>query len=235
MTALSYLIIAFKVIFYTDLSHSDQEVRTCGEQLLNDLWRYHIKSNKWTYIKPDYNRDAYINYISPSARYGHSSAYVEIEERDKYKGQNLTRKYLYIYGGISFECENACSDLWRFEIPWAPQRYYPQPIIGNWWNRGNHWTLMSNDSENSPGKRYKHVMIVDFNMRYIFLFGGIKFNSQGTATYMNDLWRYYLTNDKWEKVSARGINSVTSRVWEVSRLNYGIAPTLLYRKLSGIF
>jgi hypothetical protein len=50
---------------------------------------------------------------------------------------------------------------------WAVQRYYPAPNQeGVWWNRGNHWTLMKDEPVLGigPGKRYKHAMIIDYEM-----------------------------------------------------------------------
>ena len=35
-------------------------LRTCGEELVRDVWLYNVKDNFWTSIKPDYNADLYI-------------------------------------------------------------------------------------------------------------------------------------------------------------------------------
>jgi len=56
---------------YTDIP---DYYKSCGEELLNDIWRYHVKRNMWSYIKVDYNKDLYSEYTAPSARYGHSAS-----------------------------------------------------------------------------------------------------------------------------------------------------------------
>ena len=166
-----------------------------------------------TYVKPDYNRQTYSSWTAPSPRYGHAAVYIEIEIIETDSNQQVKRKYMYVYGGFSYDCATACQDLWRYEISWAPQRWYPEPNSGGaWWNRGNHWTLVKEDSTNSPGRRWKHTMISDYNNETIYLFGGIKSNLDSTNDYMNDMWRYYTLSDKWEEVIGLGINTITRRI-----------------------
>jgi hypothetical protein len=31
-------------------------LKDCGEELLNDIWRYHVTRNVWSYVKLDYDR-----------------------------------------------------------------------------------------------------------------------------------------------------------------------------------
>lgn len=196
----------------------DAVAYTCGEQMLNDLWRYHIKRQVWTYIKPDFNRESYKDFIRPSVRHSHAAVYVETKSLDRYTNQMVLRKYMYVYGGLSYDCSDACSDFWRYEIPWAAQRYYPKPKQGgSWWNRGNHWTLLSNNTSTSPGKRYYHAMQADYTMNTIYLFGGMSCNN-GTCTHMNDVWKYYIQLNKWEAITAQGISSAYRNVslWDGS-------------------
>jgi hypothetical protein len=199
---------------------------TCGEQLLNDMWRYHIKRQVWSYIKPDYNREIYSEFIRPSARYGHAAVYAEEKSLDRYANQIVLRKYIYIYGGLSHECVDACSDFWRYEIPWAAQRYYPAPKQGgSWWNRGNHWTLLSNDTSISPGKRYFHAMQIDYNQKTIYLFGGISCNDS-ICIYMNDVWKYYIQLAKWESIAEQGISSIYRNIslWDGTIIYRNVTP-----------
>lgn len=51
-------------------------LRNCGEEILSDLWWYHIKRNVWTFIKIDYNALVYASIKAPTARFGHSGSYV---------------------------------------------------------------------------------------------------------------------------------------------------------------
>lgn len=40
---------------------------------------------------------------------------------------------MYIYGGYSPDCTGYCNDFWRYEIPYAPQRFYP--VETGYWKR----------------------------------------------------------------------------------------------------
>ena len=95
-------------------------------------------------MKPDGNYDVYLYVKEPNARYAHAGAYVELYDKDTYMPDgktNMLRKYLYIYGGFAFDCETACLDLWRYEIPYGPIGMYPKKV-GRWHNTANHWTLV---------------------------------------------------------------------------------------------
>jgi hypothetical protein len=41
----------------TGLNTLEDTLKNCGEELLNDMWRYHVKRNLWTPVKYDYNKD----------------------------------------------------------------------------------------------------------------------------------------------------------------------------------
>lgn len=132
-------------------SNISDSYRKCGEELLNDLWLYFIKRNKWQYVRLDYNRDDQKAIQIPPARFGHAGTFVELDVNLLFKvqdqkvvfrdvaGKLLRRKYLYIYGGFSFSCTTACFDTWRYEIPFAPMAYYPFPETKAWKNYGNFW------------------------------------------------------------------------------------------------
>ena len=133
-------------------------LRTCGEELMADLWMYHVKTNMWTYVKPAANEDLYLYVKIPYSRYDHASTYAELDDLDTFMADGetfLRRKYLYIYGGFSFDCETACLDLWRYEIPYGPIALYPKKETLPWHNRGNHWSLVIEDANYSPGPRIR--------------------------------------------------------------------------------
>lgn len=129
---------------YTELTgmNKTEFLATCGEELLNDVWIYEVLAGSWTHLEPDTNKEHARYPMYPAARYGHTGTYVELNDTNNYfDGTDVPvlRKYLYIYGGFSFECQTACYDLWRFEIPFAPMSYYPRNNISDWQNCGNHW------------------------------------------------------------------------------------------------
>lgn len=219
-------------------------LRTCGEELTRDIWLYNVKDNFWTWIKPDYNAELYLYVKQPAARYGMIGTYVRLWDRDYYMSDGktfLTRKYLYIYGGFSYDCETACLDLWRYEIPYGPQAMFPTKI-GKFHNRGNHWTLVNEDPNYSPGPRIKSSIAaiqtfpdpatnVTKDEHYLYIFGGIKVRNQddiylelrlypeladteiSSFEYMGDLWRFNLESSQWEEMEVFGISSIRREIY----------------------
>ena len=48
--------------------------RNCGEELMADIWRYHVRRKIWTHIKIGARENS--NLAAPYARYGHTGCYV---------------------------------------------------------------------------------------------------------------------------------------------------------------
>jgi hypothetical protein len=184
-------------------------VSSCGLEILNEIWAYNIKSDTWTYIKPYVDTQNSIPQ-KPQPRYGHSAVYVELLDTT-IPSKPILRKYMYIYGGFSIYCDNACDDMWAYEIAYAPQRYYPQENKEKW-NRGNRWSQIYVSTVNSPGKRVHHSMVVDERSQYIYLYGGVVFDKDGKQTLATDLWRYEIGTNTWQMLATLGIASVTRNV-----------------------
>ena len=156
---------------------------TCGEEILKDMWMFHIIEQKWTFVKPSYNAIRYLDVKVPKPRYGHTASYVQLYDPESLTidDEPFLRKYMYIYGGFSFECQTACLDLWRYEIAYGPMAMYPAST--EWKNTGNHWVLLTEDANYGPGPRWRHSMAVsqyfpDENQsrdsHVLYIFGGIK-------------------------------------------------------------
>lgn len=180
-------------------------ISLCQELLDNELWLYFINQNKWSKVEP--GRNPLGSSTIPSKRYGHKAVLVQ---RNLFENETQTyvlRKYLYVYGGLSLDCEGAgaCDDLWVYEIPWAAQRYYPQPENNSFWNRGNHWRRVN--FVGGPGKRAFHSMAADASNNYIYLFGGV-YENNSAFSYSNDFWRFSIINETWEKIDYCGISSI---------------------------
>lgn len=65
-----------------DAANISMALKTCGEELLSDVWIYNVLSGDWTFLKPDMNKELYMWARIPYARYGHSGSYVELNETD---------------------------------------------------------------------------------------------------------------------------------------------------------
>ena len=115
------------------------------------------------------------------------------------------------------ECEAGCADFWRYEIPWAAQRYYPEPSNSLYWNRGNSWELIN--LAHTPGARMHHGMTVSRDFKYIYVFGGMANN-----TMLNDLWRYSVEDNLWEQLETEGVEDVrrTASLWNDTALELSV-------------
>jgi len=146
----------------------------CFSNASNQLWFFYMEQKRWSQAVWVEGASA-----SPSPRYGHASVIVEAEISGGAK-----RKYLYVYGGASSMCNNICDDMWKYEIPFAAQRYYSSESNSN---RGNNWQVVKNVDSASPGKRVFHSMIVDSTQENIYLFGGMCQKNISNLEDANDL------------------------------------------------
>jgi hypothetical protein len=185
-------------------------MNNCGLEILNELWNYNIGKDSWTYIKP------YVDIRNnleqkPKPRLGHVSVYVELLDTT-IPNKPFLRKYMYMYGGFSIYCEYACYDMWKYEISYAPQRFYPTDNKSEW-KRGNVWSQIYVSSTKSPGPRVYHSMVTDEKYEYIYLFGGVSYDIYNQQTMNNDLWRYEVKTNTWERIDILAITSITRRVY----------------------
>ncbi|CAJ1433355.1 unnamed protein product [Effrenium voratum] len=193
--------------FCEQLSKVDlrEEWRSCSEVTLNELWRYDIKGNKWEFLKTDSaTSPTTLEPVGwPVARFGHGAAVIE-----KVDDQNsdLKRIYMYIFGGMGNQCPGSvCHDVWRYEIPWAAQAYYPKYPTGDW-VRGNVWDRL----KDCPyGGRYRHGMVSTSSMEYIYVYGG-----QTLGGFDNTLLRYRVSTDLWEDMRPYGRVSLTRLMYD---------------------
>ena len=149
----------------------DDILKSCGEEISNELWKFSLRRKEWYYLKVTYNKEvSMLGAISaPTGRYGHAGVYVELDDAEAVLNSNqikedptidaitVMRKYLYIYGGFSNECTTACFDTWRYEISYAPLAYYPTITIYE--KPGNYWEAVHIDFNSSPGRRWRHAMV----------------------------------------------------------------------------
>jgi hypothetical protein len=182
------------------------EWQMCSELATNDLWRYDIARNKWDFLKPDsaISETTGERFGQPSPRYGHAAAIVEIVESSD---TDQKRMYMYIYGGIGPYCTSGvCTDVWRYEIPFAAQAYYPKLADEDIWKRGNMWEELG---EADVGGRYRHSMVATSTFEYIFVYGG-----QGIGRFYSDLIKYRVSTDVWEFVDPDGRFSLTRLMYD---------------------
>jgi len=170
--------------------------------LLNDLWRYNISSNIWTWmdgssvvvsitgpIPPN-------NDTTPGYRSG-STTWVDSSDN------------LWLYGGGTLSGKDSYSDLWKFDqksVQWvfvAGSRDLNSPY--------NYGTQNVFSSLNTPGSRDTSISWISHNELYLFA----GYNDHGNYIF-DDLWKYSI--DPTAATSTVGFTSLQSSQLQSSSL-----------------
>ena len=164
---------------------------------LNDLWRYNIDNETWTWVNGDNIKNQPGVYGTkgladpanvPGVFYGAMS----------WTDQNGN---LWLFGGFGYDNDGndgLLNALWRYDIDnetwtWVSgsDTYYQTGIYG---------TKGIAAPANVPGARNYSVSWTDQNGD-LWLFGGIGFGSIFGSGYLNDLWRYDIITGMWTWMS----------------------------------
>src|SRR5436190_5075068 len=172
---------------------------------LNDLWKYDIATNQWTWIKGNDFANAYGYYgvkgISgvdnmPSARTDHIS------------WSDISGNF-WLFGGNGYDTSGTLgylNDLWKYNT-----------TINEWtWIKGDnrknvfgvYGTTGKSGVLNKPGGRTKASGWIDINGIF-WLFGGEGYAGSGSGL-LNDLWKYNQGTNQWQWVKGDSIVYVSS-------------------------
>jgi len=162
---------------------------------LNDLWKYNIAANQWTWMSGDNTLNNYGVYGTPgvaaaSNKPGARSRASRPDSRADASGN------LWLFGGIGYSAGNigCLNDLWKYNIA------------------SNQWTWVSGDntadvagvygtigvaaSANKPGARDGGLSWIDSSGKF-WLYGG-GYSPGGGWTYkLSDLWKYDPVTNMW--------------------------------------
>jgi len=163
----------------------------------NDVWRYNITLNEWTWMKGSQFTGATSNYGTlgvedPSNTPGGRAIY------SHWKDNNGN---FWIFGGTDFGI-NDNNELWRYN-----------PFTNNWaWYKGTsspgvYGTKCIADSANTPGSRFENRSTVTDANGDFWLFGGGLGNTFQDA--YNDLWKYCVSSNKWAWVSGDNFSNAS--------------------------
>lgn len=168
---------------------------------INDLWKYTISTNQWTWMGGSssiYNGGTYGTQGTgstsniPGARYA-ANAWVDASGN------------AWLFGGYGYSGTNngGLQDLWKYS-----------PSTGQWtWVKGSsnidvsgvYGTMGTAASGNLPGSRYAYNSWTDASGN-LWLFGGSGFDaSSGIEDFLCDLWKYDIGTNQWTWV--KGSNS----------------------------
>ncbi len=170
---------------------------------LNDMWRYHIATNEWTWMKGS-------STVNPAGSFGTfqvENITNEPPARCEYSvGWRDNFNNLWMFGG--FGPSGGYNDMWRYNIQ-----------TNNWtWMKGANFvnqaatygTINVEAATNTPGNRWSFSHWVDLAGN-LYLFGGTNGLQIGAVTY-NDLWRFNVTNNNWTWISGTNLDNDTGVV-----------------------
>ena len=153
-----------------------------GSSGLNDLWKYDLQTNLWTYMQGDiyfYQKPVYgkKGVAAPANRPGARSN--SVSWTDAY-GK------CWLFGGSGVNGSGA-NDLWQFD---------PENVLWTWMSGDTilnakvvYGTKGITDLTNAPGARVEAVGWSDLSGS-LWMFGGSGDNGSHSTVYLNDLWKF---------------------------------------------
>jgi len=167
-----------------------------GHSEYNDLWKYDIATNNWTWVggsngfsqRGTYGTKGTASVSNfPGARHG-SATWVD------------TDGYLWLFGGFGFPKELVAgylNDLWKYNISTGYWTWMGGDNTIN--NAGTYGNKGVGSTANMPGGRNEVKANID-QAGNVWLFGGFGFSNSSTG-YLNDLWKYEDSSGKWTWMS----------------------------------
>src|SRR6185436_3487888 len=169
-----------------------------GANFFNDLWRYDISSNEWTWMKGSLQ--------TVSGVYGFKGIEDSLNtpgERGAFSRWKDDTGKLWLFAGYDFTNSSALNDLWKFNI-----------VTNCWtWMGGDstqgassvYGTKCTNSLTNMPGARFENRAAWTDSDNNFWTFGGTETSSNQNG--WNDLWKYCVTANEWIWISGDNITN----------------------------
>ncbi|MBK7666877.1 MAG: T9SS type A sorting domain-containing protein [Sphingobacteriaceae bacterium] len=166
---------------------------TTGSGMLNDLWRYNITTNQWTWMSGNSNTNSSGDYgtigVSAPTNYPGSRQY-SVSWADALGN-------LWLFGGFGFPEVTATgllNDLWKYNIATNQWTWMKGNKSVN--NAGDYGTVGVAASTNYPGGRNMSCSWTDATGK-LWLFGGTGIPETTGTGQLNDFWVYNPTTNNW--------------------------------------
>jgi len=182
----------FGVLTWTDNSGNLWLFGGYSTGYLNDLWKYDIASNLWTWISGD-------SIVNPTASFGTQGVPSASNKPPALCEDACTwidkNNSLWLFGG--YNAGLGYSDVWKYDI-----------LADEWtWMKGSsvtntpptYGTLSIADTSNTPGGRWEYTHWTNDSIHF-WTFGG----ETGTGD-RNDMWMYNTLNNNWTWMSGPNV------------------------------
>jgi hypothetical protein len=170
--------------------------------IINDLWRYNIANNEWTWMHGS-------NTVNATAVYGTQGVAAPANTpSDNYETcatwtDNMGNLWLYggYHAGVATSTISGyLHDVWKYNIAtnmwtWMKGTGFTNqlPVYG---------TKGVSSPSNNPGGRWIYSKWVDDNYN-LWIFGG----ENGPNSYFNDLWKYDISTNMWTWINGASVNN----------------------------
>lgn len=170
---------------------------TIPQGRLNDLWKYNISTNEWTWV----NGTNLIDQVGVYGTQGISNSLNTPGGRWIYCVWKDTVGNFWLFGGAGIDATGSAgllNDLWKYDVSINEWTWINGSTIKN--SSGSYGTKCAPSSLNSPPARQEtRVSWVD-NSGNFWMFGG-----QYSTSFYNDLWHYNISSNEWTWVSGDNI------------------------------
>ncbi len=165
----------------------------------NDLWKFDINLNQWSWMSGDSAANIFGNYGSkgiantnnkPGARVANASWKDENNNLWLYGGYRYVNAYPIVTNQYFFY-----NDMWKYNIATNEWTWISGDSSYN--NMPNYGTQCLSGTNNNPGGRLKTQARWTDNCGNFWLFGGAVFDSSQITVEKNDLWKYSTKTNEW--------------------------------------
>ncbi len=156
---------------------------TRNSGFLNDLWMFNPTTSQWEWLTG-------ANAIQESGVYANGTL-TPGARQNAIGGADIAGN-LWIFGGEAYDStgtEGAMNDLWRFSPATGTWTWMSGSQLTNQDHAAGYGTQNVGAASNTPGQRSVSAAWLDTSGNF-WLFGGSGFDSTGTNTTLNDLWKF---------------------------------------------
>ena len=185
------------------------------EHLLNDLWRYNIANNEWTWM----NGDSVLTTFSITSVYGNYQQFTDSTN----PGSTWEETSAWVHNGNTLWLYDAL-DLWEYDILINQWAWMKGPQLQNY--TGGHYGIMGvADSLNLPPARSSFASWQDANGHF-YIFGG------GRTDPNDDVWKFDATTTDWTWVGGNQLTNDTGLYGLYCDTSYSPRPKGRYENRS---